>query len=117
MVVPKFGLFINLIGSFSCTALAFILPVYIYNKIFSDEISHRRRMTHYVLVIFGCICGGISFVVSFTEIIKAFSETDPASEGIVSAQQLNENEAVTQIDLNATKQGLTRLLQSVGVNF
>ena len=27
MVVPKFGLFVNLIGSFACTALAFILPV------------------------------------------------------------------------------------------
>ena len=27
MIVPKFGLFINLIGSFACTALAFILPV------------------------------------------------------------------------------------------
>lgn len=32
MVVPKFGLFINLIGSFACTALAFILPVRMYNK-------------------------------------------------------------------------------------
>jgi len=32
MLVPKFGLFINLIGSFACTALAFILPVWIYNK-------------------------------------------------------------------------------------
>ena len=26
MVVPKFGLFINLTGAFACTALAFILP-------------------------------------------------------------------------------------------
>ena len=31
MVVPKFGLFINLIGAFACTALAFILPVRIYD--------------------------------------------------------------------------------------
>lgn len=27
MIVPKFGLFINLSGAFACTALAFILPV------------------------------------------------------------------------------------------
>jgi len=27
MVVPKFGLFINLTGAFACTALAFVLPV------------------------------------------------------------------------------------------
>lgn len=26
-IVPKFGLFISVIGSFTCTALAFILPV------------------------------------------------------------------------------------------
>jgi len=26
MIVPKFGLFINLTGAFACTALAFILP-------------------------------------------------------------------------------------------
>ena len=32
MLIPKFGLFINLIGSFACTALAFILPVQMYNK-------------------------------------------------------------------------------------
>jgi len=82
MVVPKFGLFINLIGSFACTALAFIMPVYIYNKIHADEITHRRKMIHYVLVIFGCICGTISFVVSLKEIIKAFSEPDAAAENI-----------------------------------
>ena len=27
MVIPKFGLFINLTGAFACTALAFIIPV------------------------------------------------------------------------------------------
>ena len=32
-VVPKFGLFINLIGSFACTALVFVMPVQIYNKL------------------------------------------------------------------------------------
>ena len=38
MIVPKFGLFINLIGSFACTALAFILPVRIYNKVYDSEL-------------------------------------------------------------------------------
>ena len=33
MIVPKFGLFINLVGAFACTALAFIMPVWIYNKL------------------------------------------------------------------------------------
>jgi amino acid permease len=34
MVVPKFGLFINLVGSFACTALGFVIPVLVYNKAF-----------------------------------------------------------------------------------
>ena len=39
MIVPKFGLFINLVGAFACTVLAFIMPVWIYNKLHKDEIS------------------------------------------------------------------------------
>jgi amino acid permease len=31
MVIPKFGLFINLTGAFACTALAFVVPVSIFN--------------------------------------------------------------------------------------
>lgn len=34
MSVPKFGLFINLVGSVACTALAFVIPVLIYNNAF-----------------------------------------------------------------------------------
>jgi len=39
MSVPRFGLFINLVGSVACTALAFVFPVLIYNKTFEKEIS------------------------------------------------------------------------------
>lgn len=42
MIVPKFGLFINFVGAFSCTALAFILPVWIYDLTHKDEISRKR---------------------------------------------------------------------------
>lgn len=76
IIVPKFGLFINLIGSFACTALAFILPVYMYNKMFKDEITDRRRLMHNVLLVFGCICGAISFVISIKEIADAFQSND-----------------------------------------
>jgi len=38
--VPKFGLFINLVGSVVCIALGYIFPVLIYNKIFRNEISN-----------------------------------------------------------------------------
>jgi len=32
IIVPKFGLFINFTGAFACTALAFVLPLLMYNK-------------------------------------------------------------------------------------
>ena len=98
MIVPKFGLFINLIGSFACTALAFILPVQMYNKTHTEDMSKRRKALHWVLVVFGCICGAISFVISLIELGKAFTEKDPTMEQIAPA---NENNVVTEIDLNA----------------
>ena len=88
-VVPKFGLFINLTGAFACTSLAFLLPVsttfypfisyqtMMYNKCFADTVTTRRRIMHYVLIFFGCICGLISFVMSMVEIVKAFDEGEP----------------------------------------
>ena len=36
MVIPRLGLFLNLVGSFACTALAFILPVVIYDKLHKE---------------------------------------------------------------------------------
>lgn len=60
--IPKFGLFINLTGAFSCTALAFVLPVYMYNKVCADELTKVWRLIHYALMAFGSICGLISFI-------------------------------------------------------
>ena len=73
MVIPKFGLFINLVGAFACTALAFIMPVWIYNRLHKDEMSTCKRYAHHALVIFGVIAGGIASVVSIKELIEAFS--------------------------------------------
>lgn len=75
-VIPKFGLFINLTGAFSCTALAFVLPVYMYNRVAAHELTPRRKMAHQAILAFGIICGTISFIMSLQEIIKAFSEED-----------------------------------------
>lgn len=74
MVVPKFGLFINLIGAFACTALAFILPVRIYDLTHKDEMSNKRKWIHRALIIFGIICGLISFIMSVQELVKALTE-------------------------------------------
>mmetsp|Transcript_20648 Transcript_20648/g.14836 ORF Transcript_20648/g.14836 Transcript_20648/m.14836 type:complete len:221 (+) Transcript_20648:277-939(+) len=72
MVVPKFGLFINLTGAFVCTALAFVLPVMMYNKLFASTLTKRMNYAHKTLLVFGIIVGSISFFLSLFEIIKAF---------------------------------------------
>ena len=74
MIIPKFGLFINLTGAFACTALAFILPTLMYNKLYHDKITQNRRYAHLALIVFGTICGVVSFILSFVELVKAFSE-------------------------------------------
>lgn len=85
LIVPKFGLFINLNGSFACTALAFVMPVWMYNQTHEGKISLSWKFTHYIIVIFGTICGAISFIVSILEIIEAFKEPDPSSVKMVSS--------------------------------
>ena len=76
MSVPKFGLFINLVGSVACTALAFIVPILIYNRAFALEISRRRIWAHRALMLIGSVCGAMSFYVSVRNIVIAVQETD-----------------------------------------
>lgn len=78
MSVPKFGLFINLVGSVACTALAFIVPVLCYNVAFKGEMSKAKIVGHYMLIVGGCIGGALSLYVSVVNIVLAFSEEEPA---------------------------------------
>ena len=48
-----------------------------YNKMHEDEISKRKKFAHRALMLFGTICGAISFVMSINELVKAFTENDP----------------------------------------
>lgn len=80
MIVPKFGLFINLVGAFACTALAFVMPVYIYNTTYKEEITKQKRYFHYFLVLFGCIAGAIATTVSVYDLIEAFAHQDEADK-------------------------------------
>ena len=73
MIVPKFGLFINLVGAFACTALAFVMPVWIYNRAHKDELTKSKRYFHYFLVLFGCIAGAIATTVSIYDLVEAFA--------------------------------------------
>jgi len=92
MKVPKFGLFINLIGAFACTALAFVLPVRMYDKLHEGEITKKWKLLHSALLAFGCIVGTISFIISCKEIVKAFNEDDGGEDAIA---------AIADIDITA----------------
>lgn len=82
MSVPKFGLFINLIGSVACTILAFIVPVLCYNKAFEGEMSRKKENLHTMLCIIGAIGGILSFYVSCQNLILAFTEDEERSHGM-----------------------------------
>ena len=79
MIVPKFGLFINLSGAFACTALAFIMPILMYNTLYKSEISQFRMRIHYFLAFFGILCGAISVFMSVEEIIRAFGKDEKSA--------------------------------------
>lgn len=76
MVVPKFGLFINLTGAFACTALAFVLPALIFNKVFEGKISLNQKRFNSFVIVFGTLCGAISFFESLLALIYAFKYDD-----------------------------------------
>lgn len=46
-----------------------------YNKVYYEEITQNQKYLHGFIIVFGSLCGLISFVMSFIEIVKAFSET------------------------------------------
>ena len=100
MIVPKFGLFINLIGAFACTALAFVLPVIMYNQMYSKDMTFKSRVLHYALMAFGITCGLISFVVSFIDIVNSFGEEKesvPEGSELLTNEGLQDDSQVTKI--------------------
>ena len=100
MIVPKFGLFINFVGAFACTALAFVMPVWIYNTQHQDEMSRTKRIGHHALLLFGIIVGGIASTVSVYELVQAFAKQDQEEdkEAIIDASKTD----VSELDLNGS---------------
>ena len=74
MGVPKLSLFLNFIGAFACTAIVFVIPIVLYNKLFWAELSTFRKYMHAFIVVFGICCGAVSATISLLAIIKAFGE-------------------------------------------
>lgn len=43
-----------------------------YNSVYKDIITRRKKIFHIIIIIFGTACGVISFTISSIELIKAF---------------------------------------------
>eukprot|EP00357_Protocruzia_adherens_P011689 CAMPEP_0115023116 /NCGR_PEP_ID=MMETSP0216-20121206/32135_1 /TAXON_ID=223996 /ORGANISM="Protocruzia adherens, Strain Boccale" /LENGTH=458 /DNA_ID=CAMNT_0002396291 /DNA_START=49 /DNA_END=1425 /DNA_ORIENTATION=- len=71
--VPNFGLFLNFIGAFACTILAFILPPVFCLK-YLDNLSLTEVKIMKGVIIFGVVAGMVSVIVTLKEMVVAFSE-------------------------------------------
>lgn len=70
LLVPHFGLFVNLVGAGACTALAFVLPVWFHWVLFREEVYTWwwPKAKGVAVVVFGVVGGGISLVLSVVEL-------------------------------------------------
>ncbi len=88
--IPKFGTFVAIIGSISCSLIAYILPT-LFSLILHPNATRNEKWIKYGMCAFGVIGGFISFVI---EIIELFQ-----SKGIVDDNTLrcwvNESVATT----------------------
>lgn len=80
LLIPHFGLFVNLVGAGACTALAFILPVWFHWVLFRDEAytSLLPKVKIGAVVVFGVIGGGLSFVLTVVELGKLIGGGEPS---------------------------------------
>ena len=72
ILIPRLGLFIDLIGSFSCTAIIFVYPILIYEKVFKSQISMTDIIINRLIMVLGITGGCISIIQSLVTLIQAF---------------------------------------------
>ena len=80
VVTPHFGLFVNLIGSVACAALAFVLPIMFHARLHSSSMSQRDKVLAGSIIAFGIVGGGISFAMTVAEFIALGSESETQGE-------------------------------------
>merc|ERR1719424_948900 len=68
--VPNFGLFLGLVGSLACSALAFVFPAIFHLKgARQGNISFREKLVDYFMIFFGGGAGAFSFILTLKELI------------------------------------------------
>ena len=69
IIIPKFGLFLDFIGSFAGASLCIIIPVMMYEKVFRGTIGIPQLVLNKILLVIGIVFGGISTISSFYALI------------------------------------------------
>lgn len=73
IVVPHFGLFMGLVGSFTGTCLCFVFPCFFHMVLKWNELKWYNIVVRVSIIIIGLICGALGIVFTGKELAKAVS--------------------------------------------
>ena len=73
--IPKFGTFVAIIGSISCSLIAYILPSLFSIKL-QPHASKKATYIKYALCGFGALGGLISFIIEIVELVDSMGESN-----------------------------------------
>ena len=62
LIIPDFSVFLNLVGSICCGAVAFVLPPILYNLQFKASMSVSRTCLNYAVILFGVVGSTLSVI-------------------------------------------------------
>ena len=60
LIVPNFAFLTNVVGAVCCSAVAFIIPVLLYNEQFKNTITWSRWVVNCGVILFGTFGGVMS---------------------------------------------------------
>jgi solute carrier family 36 (proton-coupled amino acid transporter) len=69
--IPKFGTFVAIVGSVSCSLIAFILPAAFSIKLHPEERTTRKTYIKWGMLLFGLIGGLVSLVVELEDLTQS----------------------------------------------
>merc|ERR1711933_48457 len=76
LVVPKFSVFIALVGASSGAALTFVLPSAFHLKLRHHELNRLRRWREMACIAFGLLGGGVGTMSALHDLHAAFAKTE-----------------------------------------
>lgn len=82
MNVPNFGLFLGLIGSLACSALAFVFPALFHMRgAHAGTVSRKEKALDIALMVFGLGAGMFSFGMTLKSLIEVMTSDAPHKGG------------------------------------